>query len=100
MAADALLERIRTSADAYLDVGHSHWPGASHFALVSLDADGCLTGELLIVCRACVRDAARAVICRLDQVATESCRGNVPYLDLIGQSDSAEAACSQCGETA
>ena len=100
MAANALVERIRTSADAYIGVGPAHWPGASHFALVSLDADGCLTGDLLVVCRACVQDAARAVIRRLDEVATESCRGRVLYLDLIGQSGSAEAACSQCGECA
>lgn len=69
-----------------------YWPPADHFALVALDgAARCLTGESRIVRRLCVLAAARLVSDCLDDVgATGSCRGALPYLDLVGDSASAD----------
>jgi len=95
---DALVALLRTGAEGYLVVGHSYWPGANHFELISVDGNGGLTGESQIVCRACVGLAAHAVLARIEQLATLSCRRRVPYLDLLGDFDPADGPCSLCGD--
>jgi hypothetical protein len=95
---DALAAKLRTSADSYLANGQRCWPGADHFLLLRIDGYGCLTGESKIVCRACVREAAQAVLTGLDNVATKSCRQCVPYFELVGEMASADGPCSFCDE--
>ena len=94
----ALTGRLRVSAETYLAYGALCWPGAKHFLLLGVDSDECLTGEAEIVCRTCVRDAARVMLLRLDEIATNSCPQKLPYLDLPGESSPDDAQCALCGE--
>jgi hypothetical protein len=93
-----LAGRLKESAEGYLAHGYMYWPGADHFVLLGIDSAACLIGDAETVCRACVREAARAVLARLDDLATDSCRSRLPYLDLVGEYDSANGPCVVCGD--
>jgi hypothetical protein len=93
-----LAGRLRRSAEGYLAYGQRYWPGADHFLLLTIDSAACLIGDAKTVCRACVMEAARAMLARLDDLATGSCRPRLPYLDLLGDSDSAAGPCTLCGD--
>jgi hypothetical protein len=98
LGTDTLVAKLRTSAEGYLAFGRRYWPGAHHFVLISVDGYGGLTGESKIVCRACVREAAQAVLTGLDNVATKSCRQCALYFELVGEMASADGPCSFCDE--
>jgi hypothetical protein len=71
-------------------MGAAYWPGADHFVLLELDAEGSCTGDAHLVCRACVREAAAIVAARA------RCHGAQTLLDLVGTTSPQDGCCSIC----
>jgi len=86
-----LTGRLRETAQSFLQFGPACWPGADHFELLEVDAEGSCTGDASPVCRACVREAAAMVETR---VLSQACP---PLLDLIGSSSPQDGPCCICG---
>ena len=96
---DGLPDRLRTGGELFRRLGAAAWPGAAHLLLLEVDGSGSLTGEAQVVCRQCAREAAWRVLDRLDEVAaTDSCRDDVSYLELVGESSAPDEPCSICRE--
>ena len=96
---DGLRDRLRTGGELFWRFGATAWPGAAHLLLLEVDRSGSLTGDAQTVCRACAREAACRVLERLDEIAaTDTCRDDVSYLELVGESSPPDGPCSICGE--
>lgn len=54
---ELLAQRLLDVASGFERYGAAYWPGADHFILLALDAEGSCTGEAWTVCRTCVRHA-------------------------------------------
>lgn len=83
------VERAAAAAE-YLKLGAAYWPGAAYFSLVELDRHG-NSIDAQPVCRACVREAALAVLVRLQ----------VPDLtptDIYAETGVVNDFCSLCRE--
>lgn len=83
------IERSEDAA-AYLRLGAAYWPGAAHFSLVELDRNG-NSIDAQPVCRACVREAALAVLVRLQTP-------NLNPIDLYAETDFVSGFCGLCQE--
>jgi hypothetical protein len=86
-----LCGRLRETAHGFLRFGAAYWPGADHFDLLELDAEGSCTGDARDVCRCCVREAAAIVEARAQ------CDGGAAVLDLVGSTSPQDGPCSICG---
>jgi hypothetical protein len=87
---DDLVRRLKEAAEGFQRFGAGYWPGADHFVLLELDAEGSCTGDARDVCRCCVREAARLVEARL-------VRPGLVLLDLVGDSSPGQECCCICG---
>ncbi len=85
-----LIRRLKETAEGFRRAGAAYWPGADHFVLLEIDANGSSTGDGREICRACVREAARMVEARLDHPAGVA-------LDLIGDTSHQDGPCCLCG---
>ena len=94
MSDDRAIERSKVeraaAADGYFKLGAAYWPGAAHFSLVELNRNG-NSIDAHPVCRACVREAALAVLVRLQTP-------NLNPIDLYAESDAVSGFCGLCQE--
>src|SRR2546421_101943 len=98
-SSDGLPDRLRTAGELFHRFGPAAWPGAAHFLLLEIDQLGSLTGDAHVACRACAWEAACRVLERLDDLAaTDSCREDLLYLELVGDSGAPDEPCSICGD--
>lgn len=77
--------------EGFIRRGAAYWPGANHFLLLERWPDGQLTGDAQPVCTACVEEAARKALKRLQEASPGT------FLDLVGEGDPEVADCALCG---
>lgn len=94
MSDDRATERSKVeravAAAEYLKLGAAYWPGAAYFSLVQLDRHG-NSVDAQLVCRACVREAALAVLVRQQTP-------NLNPIDLYAETDVVSSLCGLCRE--